>query len=211
MKNVLTVAFLILFSAVISSLVSAAEFGSNSANISNPYLLRGIGTSQFFTGYGSRSLQYDYTHIVGTDTVDGVKCVRVISLRTESSEFSESWVAQDISGDIYFLKYWDGEDSGPVILGKENAVLLLPQNPKVGDMIFGDKRIDEMGVTVPQLSTGLGPFTNCLKTVETDDDIVYYAPNIGMVKKEYTDGFSGWELKEILITKSRVVVIPLSD
>jgi hypothetical protein len=109
------------------------------------------------------------------------------------------------------LKYWDGESSTPVVLGKDNAVRLMPKNPQVGDIIFGDKTIVEMGVTVPQLSTGLGPFTNCLKTVETDGDIVYYAPNIGMVKKEYTDGFSGWELKESLITKSRVAVIPLSD
>ena len=68
-----------------------------------------------------------------------------------------------------------------------------------------------MGVTVPQLSTGLGPFTNCLKTLETDDDIVYYAPNIGTVKKEYTDGVSGWELMEIIETKSGVAVIPLMD
>jgi hypothetical protein len=127
------------------------------------------------------------------------------------TEFTESWVARDISGDIYFLKYWDGESSTPVVLGKDNAVRLMPKNPQVGDIIFGDKTIVEMGVTVPQLSTGLGPFTNCLKTVETDGDIVYYAPNIGMVKKEYTDGFSGWELKESLITKSRVAVIPLSD
>jgi len=211
MKKMLTVALLILFVAVISSLVSAAEFGSNSANLSNAYLAPKMGTAQLKTGYGTRSLQYGYTHIVGTDTVDGVKCVRVISLRTESSELSEAWVAQDISGDIYFLKHWEGTDSTPVVFGKDNAVKLMPKNPKVGDIIFGDKTIVEMGVTVPQLSTGLGPFTNCLKTVETDDDIVYYAPNIGEVKKEYTDGSSGWELMEILNAKTGVVVIPLMD
>jgi len=169
-----------------------------------------MGTALFYTGYGDNSLQYEYTHTVGIDTVDGVKCVRGISLRTEFSELTEFWVAQDISGDIYFLKYWDGEDSTPVVLGKDNAMLMMLKNPKVGDLIFGDKTIVEMGVTVPQLSTGLGPFTNCLKAVETDDDIVYYAPNVGQVKKEYSDQ-SGWELKEILSTKSRVVVIPLMD
>lgn len=101
--------------------MSAAEFGSNSADISNPYLPAKLHTDTFYTGYGNRSLQYEYTHIVGTDTVDGVKCVRVISLRTESSEFTESWVARDISGDIYLLKYRDGESSTPVVLGKDNA------------------------------------------------------------------------------------------
>jgi hypothetical protein len=211
MKKTLTVALLILFIAIISSLVSAAEFGSNSANLSNAYLSPKMGTAQLKTGYGTKSLQYEYTHIVGTDTVDGVKCVRFISLRTESSEFAEAWIAQDISGDIYNLKYWDGTDPTPVELGKDNAVLLMPKNPKVGDIIFGDKEIVQMDVTVSQLSTGLGPFTNCLKALETDDDIVYYAPNIGEVKKEYTDGSSGWELMEILNAKTGVVVIPLMD
>jgi len=191
--------------------VSAAEFGSNSADINNTYLAPKMGTALFYTGYGNKSLQYEYFHIAGTDTVDGVKCVRAISLRTESSEFSSGCVAQDIFGDIYLLKHWDGTDSTPVVLGKDNAWLLIPKNPKVGDIIFGDKTIVEMGVTVPQLSAGLGPFTNSLKTVETDDDIVYYAPNVGMVKKEYTDGVSGWELREILNAKTGVVVIPLMD
>ena len=211
MKKILPVVFSILFVAVISSLVGAAEFGSNSANMSNAYLPAKIGIATFFTGFGDRSLQYEYTHIVGTDTVDGVKCVRVISLRTESSEFTESWVASDISGDIYFLKYWDGESATPVVLGKDNAMQLMPKNPVVGDIIFGDKTIVKMGVTVPQLSTGLGPFSNCIKAMETDDDIVYYAPDIGMVKKENASSFGGWELKEIVNAKGRVTVIPLSD
>jgi hypothetical protein len=76
MKQVLTVALLILSVAVISNLVSAAEFGSNSANISNTYLPTKIGTATFYTGYGNRSLQYEYTHIVGTDTVDGAQNLR---------------------------------------------------------------------------------------------------------------------------------------
>ena len=210
MKKILIVALLILFITITASSLGAVEFGSNSANISNTYVTAKMGSSAFFTGYGDNSLQYEYTHTVGTDTVDGVKCVRGISLRTEFSELTEFWVAQDISGDIYFLKYWDGEDSTPVVLGKDNAVLLLPKNPKVGDIIFGDKTIVEIGVTVPQLSTGLGPFANCLKAIETDGDICYYAPNVGHVKKENSDQ-SGWELKEIFYTKNRVVVIPLFD
>jgi hypothetical protein len=212
MKKILIVALLILFITTTASSAGAVEFGSNSANINHTYMSTQNGnlSALFYTGYGNYSLQYEYTHIVGTDTVDGVKCVRVISLRTEFSEFTESWVAQDISGNIYFLKYWDGEDLTPVVLGKDNAELLMPKNPKVGDKIFGDKTIVEIGVTVPQLSTGLGPFANCLKAIETDGDICYYAPNFGQVKKEYSDQ-SGWELKEIFYTKSRVVVIPLSD
>ena len=39
-----------------------------------------MGTAQFYTGFGTRALQYEYSHVAGTDTVDGVKCVRGISL-----------------------------------------------------------------------------------------------------------------------------------
>ena len=62
-----------------------------------------------------------------------------------------------------------------------------------------------------QIKYGIPPFSNCLKAVETDDDIVYYAPDIGMVKKEDASSFGGWELKEIVNAKGRVTVIPLSD
>lgn len=54
-----------------------------------------------------------------------------------------------------------------------------------------------------ELSKGLGPFTNCLKPAETDDDIVYYAPSVGNKTKEYTDGLKGWELKGNLSTNNR--------
>jgi len=195
---------------MMTTLLHAAEFGSNSANISNPYIGPDNTAAFIHAGYGTKNMMYEYGHTVGTDIVDGVKCYRHISIRTEFAEYNESWVAQDTSGDIYFLKYWDGEDPEPVVLGKDNAVLLLPADPQVNDVIFGDKTVLQIGVTVPQLSTGLGPFTNCLKTQETDGDIVYYAPNVGEVKKEYAGEVGGYELKEIITTDSgtRVVVIP---
>jgi hypothetical protein len=49
-----------------------------------------------------------------------------------------------------------------------------------------------------------------LKAAEDDGDIVYIAPNIGEVKKEYSNQ-SGWELKEILNPRSRSTIVPLSD
>ena len=63
MKQILAVALLILSVAVISDLVGSAEFGSNSTNISNPYLSAKMGTAQFITGYGSKSHQYEYMRI----------------------------------------------------------------------------------------------------------------------------------------------------
>ena len=56
MKKILPVIFFIFFITVISSLARAAEFGSNSANMSNAYLPAKIGIATFFTGFGDRSL-----------------------------------------------------------------------------------------------------------------------------------------------------------
>ena len=187
---------------MITNQTYAVEFGENSWNLDNPYMnmqVVPIGTALIYTGYGTKALIYSSTNILGTDIVDGVKCVRVHSMRTEKSNFSEVWLAQDMSGNVYVLKNWDGENPTPVVLGKNGAVLFMPSNPKVGDTVYGDKTVIEVGVTVPMLSTGLGPFTNCLKTVEPDGDIVYLAPGLGDVKKEYVREQGGYELKEVIL------------
>jgi hypothetical protein len=183
----------------------AVEFGENSWNLDNPYMnmqVVPIGTALIYAGYGTKALIYSSTNILGTDIVDGVKCLRVHTMRTEKAEFSELWFAQDISSNVYVLKYWDGDNPSPVLLGKNGAFLFLPSNPKVGDTVFGDKTVIEVGVTVPMLSTGLGPYTYCLKTVEPDGDIVYIAPGLGDVKKEHHNEIGGFELKEVILGAS---------
>jgi hypothetical protein len=191
------VAFLML-----TNLTYAVEFGENSWNFNNPYMnmkVVPIGTALIYTGYGTKALIYESTNILGVDIIDGVSCVRVHSMRTEKSNFSEAWLAQDTSGNVFVLKNWYGENPTPVVLGKNGAVLFVPSNPKVGDTVWGDRTVIEVGVTVPMLSTGLGPFTNCLKTVEPDGDIVYLAPGLGDVKKEYVNQQGGYELKEVIL------------
>ena len=60
----------------------------------------------------------------------------------------------------------------------------------------------ESGVTVPQLSTGLGPYAGCIKvrwTDGVDEDFSYIAPNVGIVKEEWNEGgTNGWELQYII-------------
>jgi hypothetical protein len=180
----------------------AVEFGENSWNLDNPYMnmqVVPIGTALIYSGYGTKALIYSSTNLLGVDIIDGVSCVRVNSMRTEKSNFSEAWLAQDMSGNVFVLKYWDGENPTPVVLGKNGAVLFSASNPKVGDTVHGDRTVIEVGVNVPTLSTGLGPYTNCLKTVEPDGDIVYIAPGFGVVKKEYVREQGGYELKEVIL------------
>lgn len=212
MKKLKMALVLILLSVVfINSSALAAEFTDNSANINNTFLPAKIGFSFLKTGYGDRSFQYEYGNIFGTDIVDGVKCVKVIIIRTESSEFTQAWLAQDVNGSVYLLKYWDGSESAPVVLGKNNAAVFMPSSPKVGDKIFGgDATVTAVGVTVAKLTTGLGPFADCLKATETDGDIIYIAPQFGEVKKVYSSN-SGWELKEIYNAKKGVIVVPIFE
>jgi len=213
MKKVFNKILLIVIGAMMTSMLHAAEFGTNSTNMSNTYLGGEIGTAVILAGYGTRTGQLEYTHILGTEVVDGVKCVRVNSIRTEASEYTLIWIAADNNGDIYALKLCDPNNQPTCSeVGKDNAVLIMPKNPKVGDMIMGgSEEVVEVGVIVPQLSTGLGPFSGCIKTIEDDGDIEYSAPGFGIVKKEYSGEVGGWELSEILKTKTRVAVIPLFD
>ena len=187
---------------MITNQTFAVEFGENSWNLNNPYMnikATPIGSALLYTGYGTKALIYSSTNILGVDIVDGVKCLRVNVIRTENFEFTSIWLAQDMFGSVYVLKHWDGEDQNPVVLGKNGAVLFVPSNPKVGDTVWGDKTVIEVGVTVPTLSTGLGPFVNCLKTAEPDGDIVYLAPGLGDVKKEHVGQQGGFEIKEVIL------------
>jgi hypothetical protein len=187
---------------MIANLAGAAVFGENSWKLENPYMsleAMPIGTATISSGYGTKSQIYISEHVIGTDTVDGVACVRVTSMRTENKEFLTAWLAQDVSGNVYLLKFYDADNPTPVVYGKSGAVLFIPANPQVGDKVYGDAHtVIQTGVTVPMLSTGLGPFTNCLKTTESDGDIVYYAPGIGYVKKDYSHEAGGFELKELI-------------
>jgi len=214
MKKILIVALLILFIIITASSVGAVEFGSNSANIKNTYLPLKPGMAYLFYGYGSKIEPHAYLDIAGTDIVDGVKCTVVnFCGLVDLVEFVASWVAQDISGNIYVLKEYDSENSTPTIVyGKDNALLVMPKDPKVNDIIFGgDATVVETGVTVSQLNSGIGPFANCIKVMWSDGEISYFAPNIGEVKNGYPGEVDYVELKEIFKTKKNVVVIPLSD
>ena len=207
MRKALIVTLFVFMIAATADTSSAASFGSNSADINNAYLFTGNG-SQLITGFGSKVFQYEYVHNIGTEFVDGVKCIRAISVSTQPGEFTEYWIAQDRVGDIYLLKYWSGDALEPVVLGKARAELMMRRNPQVGDMILRDKTVIETGVTVIQLPSGLGPFKDCIKTRGPGGDVTWYARNVGMVKKQFPGGRSGWFLKEVLSASKKGPLVP---
>lgn len=211
MKKVLIVLFIIEIISLMVNSLHAAEFGGNSAKIDNTYATLKIGSSKILSGYGNKTGLFVYEHMVGPEIVDGVKCVRAIIVDTVRAFFQSIWFAQDIYGEVYLLQFYDSNNLAPVVFGKNTTVLAMPKNPQVGDNIWGNSHtVVDIGVTVPQFSTDLGPFTNCIKTMDVDNNIHYFAPNISRVKTEYPSG-DGIEMREFFYSKGKVVVIPLYD
>jgi hypothetical protein len=190
---------------------NAVEFGQHSAIITNSYWPRKVGDRIIKVHNEiNNKRNFIYDDAVQIEKIDGVNCMRLTIVDTFNSWFTSIWVAQDISGNVYILKVYDTETHDPIIFGKDSPVLLFPGVVQVGDVLAaGSETVVEVGVSVDRLGTGLGPFTNCIKTVQDDGDFVYYAPNVGEVKKESVAIEINWELKEIINVKSKTVVVPL--
>jgi hypothetical protein len=182
------------------TLVSAESpnFGPNSAVITNSFcaVQKGDKVIRVHPEANGRR-DYKYSDAAMVETVDGVSCLRINEVDTFNAWFSSIWVAQDSDGNVYVLKYYGTENSDPQLLGRQNAFLIMPAVINVGDTISGDEQVVEIGVTVSPLSTGLGPYTGCIKTVQDDGDFVFYAPGVGAVKKTASnDPLRSYELKE---------------
>lgn len=177
-----------------------AEFGQNSAVFTNTYFTTKQGEKVIYVhpaNNGKRN--YKYYDAVTTEIIDGVSCLKVIQVDTFNQWFSIIWFAQDTTGNIYVLQVLDTEHETPLFLGQANAFLFMPATVNVGNIIGGSDQVIETGVSVPQLSTGFGPYTNCLKAIQDDGDLVYYAPGVGGVKKVASnDPYRSYELKAVI-------------
>lgn len=184
----------------ILQIAGIVAFDRNSADLTNTYLTTKKGEKVIYVHPANNGKRdYKYHDAVTTEIIDGVSCLKVISVDTFNQWFSIMWLAQDITGNIYVLQYLDTEQETPLLLGQANAFLYMPSTVNVGDIIMGSKEVIEAGVAVPQLSTGLGPYTNCLIAIESDGDLVYLAPGVGIVKKVgLNNQYLSYELKSVI-------------
>ena len=187
-------------------------FNSESDIITNPWLgLNNIGDSYTLAGYGTFSGTTRSYSLIGSETVMGVDCLIMRILghgENPPAEYYDLRIAQDIGGSIRSLKITgvDG-DGSPVswqVGSPASAPIFLPSNPQPGQVfpwLWNEyHEVIALCQTVPQMSTGAGPYTGCMQirwgdTSEDDTDEHYHCPGVGIVKEVWDDEdeSNGWE------------------
>ena len=153
-----------------------------------------------YRSYGWPSVDYLNLDAVAEENIDQVKCLKLKS-SADSLFIDYYWIAQDISGNIWMLQYQ--EEGSITTYGRDGAILVMPSQIDVGSILRGDETVVATGVYVPQLSTGLGPYNNCIKSMydwgDGDIDYYYYAPDVGEIKQEWNDdgGINGYEISSV--------------
>jgi hypothetical protein len=186
-------------------------FGATSATLTNVYVPMEPGDKLTYAGTGSWVGYSRYIETVATEVIDSVDCLKMLIKGHGNNPDPEQdpkwyyiWVAQDTDDVVLLLKIYDAQAEVTETYGKTDAKVWMPFNPVVGQKFrkIGDEycEVIETGIDVPVMTTGLGPYENCLKLMWTDGisdvNYIFVAPDVGSVKEEWNDGdTNGWELE----------------
>jgi len=191
MKRILWSVILVVILALLNGL-AFADFDSNSANITHQYFPVKKWDWFKYVGYGNMTGETETFEFLGTEFVESVNCLKFEV--EEDGDVATAWIAQDTDGNVWFLKIIISE--GVFTLGSGISNPFFYAEPKVGDIlsqIFPESagtysEVTEIGVDV-NLSTGLGPYENCIEITSYFDyeveDLSYYCSGIGLVKIIY--------------------------
>jgi hypothetical protein len=178
-----------------------------------------VGDKLTSKSYGYPVILYCYDEAINQESIDQVRCLKI----KDSSSFSSTapvyfWLAQDTSGSVWILQYHDVELNDLRYYGRNYAKIFMPSVVNVGSVLWDSEAIATVvatGTTVPKLSTGLGPYYNCIKSkltwIDGDIDYEYYAPGVGPVKQEWNDdgGTNGVEISAIKHRPKSMPWLPL--
>lgn len=212
MKKHLMIPITVFILFFIAGSAFAAEFGPNSATLTNRYFPVKFDERRIESGYGNWEGNTTYCDVVGIEVVNTVKCLKVNRISTEKGSFITVWLAQDTEGNVWALKIYMHHEDKTFCLGNGIKSWFMPASPAVGlnaglivpesDQTYS--KIVATDVTVPKLSTDIGPFVDCLKVKYWWEgsphwEVEYYCPNVGCVRN--TDDFEnnkGMDLKEVV-------------
>jgi Raf kinase inhibitor-like YbhB/YbcL family protein len=209
----------LLFAACVSGTAYADTpvFDEHSAEITNRYFPISAGKVLIYNLYTKVAGQdptptgmVNYWHCVGTEIVDGVKCLKVnrvtrvrgaTSADNYDNALSSDWYAQSTDGSVYLLQFlnYHKPKSEFTTYGKANALLsMLPEI--VVEAVKANPQLDTR-ITFEDLTlgaTGLGTFKGCVKASQNQlIGTVYFARDIGPVLNINLDGnfneLIGWE------------------
>ena len=188
-------------------------FDTNSNEITNTYVPMQAGHKLTYAGTGTFDGYGRYIEPLVNEEVDGVDCLKLLIKGHANdpdpdvdTEWYHFWIAQDTDDVVWVFKVYDALEDTTTTFGSGTTVVMMPANPVVGQVFaqMGNEyqEVVEKGVEVSQLSTGLGPYTDCLKVKWSDGETVpdidyqYHAPGVGIVKEEWNDGgeTNGWDL-----------------
>lgn len=189
-------------------------FDSNSTVITNPWLgLTNINDSYSLAGYGTFTGATRTFSLIDTDTVMDVNCLimRVAGHgEIPTAEYYDLRIAQDIGANIHVLKITGIDGDGNSVSWQASSTnfspIFLPGEPELG-MIYPFyttedeyRKIVALDQTVPQMSTGAGPYTGCMQSQwgeysSGDSCEKYHCPGVGVVKEVWDDDgeTNGWE------------------
>jgi hypothetical protein len=185
--------------AFCKTVYAAPTFGPDSSTLTHSYMPGRIGDKLTYRSYGGPSVDYEHLDAVAEETIDQVKCLKMKFSEGPWSDYY--WLAQDTSGNIWLLQYQEAEYT--TTYGRDGAILFMPSQIRVGSILLGEQTVVAIGVYVPQLSTGFGPYYNCIKSMidwgDGDIDYYYYAPDVGLIWSELNDdgGINGYEISGV--------------
>ena len=187
------------------------QFDAASDVITNQWLgLTLVGDGYTLVGsddFAGASRTYALT---GRETVYGVDCL-VLSIdgfgAEPVQEYYDARIAEDTAGNIRLLRLTGMDGDGQVVSwlvdAPDDAPVFLPGEPAAGQplpWLAGEAAwIDGVGEATPELSTGLGPYEDCIVRGWSDgagEQYTWFAPGAGVVLEEWSDygGASGqWQ------------------
>jgi hypothetical protein len=199
--------------------ITSPTFGPNSATLTNNYVPLKVGDKLTYKSYGYPVILFGYDEAINQESIDQIRCLKI---KDSSSFFSTAvayyWLTQDTSGNVWILQYHDVELNDLRYYGRNCAKIFMPSQINIGSVFWSPDAIETVvatGVTVPKLSTGLGPYYNCIKSkltwMDGDIDYQYYAPGVGPVKHEWNDdgGTNGDEINAITHRPKSISWLPL--
>lgn len=208
MKRLLSILVLGLLLGPSVTICPAAEFGSNSADLTGLFSFKqgdrlismGCAANQYFG-------QVFYLDAMDIEEVEEIRSLKVNAVT--DGTLVTLWLAQDTGGTIWVLQVLFHANNEVYTRGNGIIHPFLPANPQIDHRVSlswpeteRQCKITQVGVALPKTCWGIGPFAGCIEVrcgeiPNFDEEIEYLCPGVGPVKY-LREGVEARQLKEVV-------------